>query len=502
MPIRFGVKLMLDEQSVLHIESSAMSDKIQNSANIWEKHKEGIVLAIVVMVGGVLRFLSARDNLWFDEIWSVNFARSMRSAWDVFRIQHDNNHILNTLCLYYFGTGDDWPRYRLLSLTAGTLSVFLIGYLAFRRGFAEGLIASMLAALSYPLIVYSSEARGYAPAILCALVAYLALLNFHRGPTLLRAGVFWIFCVAGFLSHLTFLLVFVGFAAYSFFCEMKSASLTKSLRNLTGLYVIPLGFIVLYGVFFVRDMAIGGGQHITDFAGRLSVFLSPVAGVFPGSALGIVLSAVVFAAVAAWILLGERKSLPDGVFFATVLIVIPLIAFAFPLKFFGARYLAVLLPFLYLMISALLGRMAARNKTGFIVSAVLVCALMLGNIARISDQVAIGRGKYLDGVRYIMEQSTTFPVVIATDAPLRNELVIDFYKSFIPSAKKIYYVSPRDAWGEGQKKPEWLVTHHAFHPGYVPPFYIGDGNDRYALVQIFPSANLISGWSWYLYQKS
>jgi hypothetical protein len=337
---------------------------------------------------------------------------------------------------------------------------------------------------------------------LCALGAYLALQNFHRGQNLYRAGVFWLFCVAGFLSHLTFLMVFTGFAAYSFFYEIKFASPKKSLRNLSQLYIVPAGFIVLYEVFFIRGMAIGGGQNIQDFAGRLSVFLSSTAGVFPESALGIVLSGVMFIAVAAWIILVERKNPPDGVFFAAVVIVIPLIAFAIPWTFFGARYLAVLLPFLYLMISAMLAWIAQRNKACFVIAVALVCALVFGNIARIHDQITVGRGNYLEAVRYLMEHSTTSPVVIATDAALRNETVINFYNDFIPSAKKIYYVTGHDAWGQGQIRPEWLISHHAFDPDYVAPLYIGGGNNRYELVQIFPSANLISGWSWYLYQKA
>jgi len=478
-----------------------MFDNNHKAAIFWKNHQKEVILTVAFLAGGILRFLSARDNLWFDEIWSVNFARSMQSVLDVFSIHHDNNHILNTLWLYVVGTGDDWPRYRLLSLVAGTLTVPLIGYIASERGFAQGIMASILAAFSYPLIVYSSEARGYAPAMLCALGAYIALQNFHRRPKLKQAVFFWIFCVAGFLSHLTFILVFVGFVAYSILSEIKFAAPQKSSRNLFVLYGIPAGFIGMYYVLFVRSMALGGGQNIPEFVWRLSVFLAPVWGVFPESIEGVVLSLAGFAAVVAGIIIAERKNLPDFVFYAVVLIIIPLIAFVFPLKFFGARYLALLLPFLYLVMSSLFGRMAAKNKAGCAVSTFLVLALVVGNLTRINDQITIGRGKYLEAIQYMMTHSASSGVFIATDAPLRNETVIDFYKQFIPSDKKIYYRAVQDRWMGASGSPQWLVTHRAYHPDYVPPLDIDVGSHHYELVKIYPSANLISGWTWYLYQR-
>ena len=47
---------------------------------------------------------AARGDLWLDEIWSLLFVRASRSVTDLFaRFRHDNNHLLNTLFLYYLG---------------------------------------------------------------------------------------------------------------------------------------------------------------------------------------------------------------------------------------------------------------------------------------------------------------------------------------------------------------------------------------------------------------
>src|SRR5512143_455296 len=52
-------------------------------------------------LGSILMVLSARGDLWLDEIWSIFFAEAARSPCEILTLfRHDNNHVLNTLYLY------------------------------------------------------------------------------------------------------------------------------------------------------------------------------------------------------------------------------------------------------------------------------------------------------------------------------------------------------------------------------------------------------------------
>src|SRR5256885_11125333 len=57
-------------------------------------------VAAAAAAGLLLRILAARSGLWTDEAWSMIYASQARDAAGVFlRINHDNNHHLNTLWL-------------------------------------------------------------------------------------------------------------------------------------------------------------------------------------------------------------------------------------------------------------------------------------------------------------------------------------------------------------------------------------------------------------------
>ncbi|MCX5848970.1 MAG: hypothetical protein NTW65_05930 [Deltaproteobacteria bacterium] len=476
-------------------------DKIKHASHIMGC-KESIVLIFAFITGGILRLLSASDNLWFDEIWSVNFARSMQSFWDVFKIHHDNNHILNTLYLYFFGFGAVWSKYRLLSIITGALAVPIIGYIGFRRSFLSGLVVSVLAAFSYPLIVYSSEARGYAPAMLFALTAYAAFqyYNKERSPLILFS--FWISSIAGILSHLTFFYIFAGFFISSIFRVKESLNkIINPLKELAAWHLIPSCFMVFLYLFFVKGIVIGGGESIGAGLERLSDFLSPVVGLMPGSIISIIPAFLLFIAVSAWILIAERKLSPDWIFYAVILVTVPLLAFIVPVDFFGSRYIALLLPFLYLILALILTKITSFPRFGIIICIILISLFAFGNVRRINDQLSTGRGNYLDAVKYIMYNSHSSRVSIITDHEFRNLTVIDFYKQFIPMSKEIDYISYNDILYKKKEAPEWLVMHHRFEPGFTPPISRSIEDKKYKLVKISPSANILSGWNWYIYKK-
>ena len=64
----------------------------------------GIVVLAAMAVGLGLRIAAARGGLWLDEAWSAVYAAQAQTPIGVFlRINHDNNHHLNSLWLQAIG---------------------------------------------------------------------------------------------------------------------------------------------------------------------------------------------------------------------------------------------------------------------------------------------------------------------------------------------------------------------------------------------------------------
>ncbi len=95
----------------------------------------GLALGVILVGAAVLRVLASGGDLWLDEIWSLTLAASVEQPLDILtEIHHDNNHPLNTLCLYLLGERENWVVYRVPALVAGVATVAVAGLIAMRRG--------------------------------------------------------------------------------------------------------------------------------------------------------------------------------------------------------------------------------------------------------------------------------------------------------------------------------------------------------------------------------
>lgn len=131
-------------------------------------------VAALTLLGLVLRLLAARGGLWLDEAWSVTFAEEAATPLGViWRVNHDNNHILNTLWLQLVGPAASPLLQRALAIVTGAAAVPLAASIGARRSVAAALIAALAFAIAPILVTYGSEARGYAPMI----AAFLAVLT-------------------------------------------------------------------------------------------------------------------------------------------------------------------------------------------------------------------------------------------------------------------------------------------------------------------------------------
>ncbi|HYO51357.1 glycosyltransferase family 39 protein [Archangium sp.] len=143
------------------------------------EHAHGMWLALIVVVGGVLRFYQlGAQSLWHDELASVELASNPPSLlWSDWMVRETNPPLYYTLLHYWMRAfGDSEAAVRFPSALLGSAVPPLIYVLGRRIASARvGLIAATIAALSALQLQYSQETRSYMLAILATLVTILAL---------------------------------------------------------------------------------------------------------------------------------------------------------------------------------------------------------------------------------------------------------------------------------------------------------------------------------------
>ena len=126
---------------------------------------EPLLTVAICMAALALRWEVATDAFWLDEIWSYYLTQVMGSSWDAFTvIRIDNNHLLNTLYIYWVGDQANWIVYRLPAITSGVVLVALMGPAAKQIG-AQPWLAMLLAV--------PAQLRGL-PIVFTALVLIVA----------------------------------------------------------------------------------------------------------------------------------------------------------------------------------------------------------------------------------------------------------------------------------------------------------------------------------------
>jgi hypothetical protein len=468
--------------------------------------RDALVLAALVTLGAALRLALARGDLWLDELWSLSFARQIQWPWDVVTgIHHDNNHPLNTLALFFTVkiAGAHAPPivYRLLSLAAGIALIPLVFWTEVRAqdplARQRAWIAATLSACSFLAVVYSSEARGYSPAALFAVLAF-ALVR-ARDLTISRnRALFALVCTLGLFSHLTFLFVYAGLAAWTlarFVTQRGQQGQRRGLRGWIALHQVPL--VVIAGIYLIdaRKLVYGGGPAFTftDVVTRVLSFAAggPDAGAGKWIAIASVTSVIAYAM---WLLVRERDD--EWIFFATGLIAAPLLVLAsYEARFLDVRYFFVLVPFLWLLAARAVAFLATQRYVGRSVATTLVIVSVIGNLAHLEAPLRDGRGHYKAAVWTMASLTAGENVTVSSDHDFRNRLVIDYYGEEHPLGKTITYQPAPDV------SAEWYLTHTIDPAGdVVPPRTITPEGRSYVWIKSFTYGG-VSGWNWHLYRR-
>ncbi|HEV8407810.1 MAG TPA: glycosyltransferase family 39 protein [Sphingomicrobium sp.] len=179
---------------------------------------------MIAFAGLVLRAAAAQGGLWTDEAWSMIYAAKARDPMGVFlRINHDNNHHLNSLWLQAIGPAASPFLARVPAIASGTLGILVAASLCRRCSRTAGIVAALLFAVVPAFVVFGSEARGYAMMLLAALLMLLLVGDVLDGRRI-RGARWWLAALAvlGMFSHLT-MAAPVAIAATWFYLQQRAA---------------------------------------------------------------------------------------------------------------------------------------------------------------------------------------------------------------------------------------------------------------------------------------
>lgn len=452
---------------------------------------DAAALAAVLAVAVLARLPCLRTEPWFDELWSLRFARRAGSVAGVlFGIHHDNNHPLNTLWLYFFSGSRDWALLRLPEFVCGVLTVAVLA--ADREDRAAGLLAAALAAVSGAMVLFSTEARGYALMAFCA-AACFRLLSAPLPLTPRRGAAFALLATLGFFGHASFVFVFAALAAWAA-ARLPRAGRARALAPLFGPAVAAC---VLFLALQDGRMQLGLGPY-APFWPTAAAAAGHWAGA-PGMGAGpaAVAGALLLAGLCAWELARLRKARdPEFLFHALVIAGVAASVAAVPFR--TERYFFAALPFVLLLAARSLTRLFRGGPARRAAAAVLLLLFVAGNAARVRALAVLGRGKYREAVLR-MAADTEGPVItVGGDQDQRASVLLDYFAADLPPSVRLEYIP-----GARRRTtaPEWFVIgNSAVDPAVAPIALTYEGGPRYRFVAAYPYAGQ-SGWSWFLYRR-
>ncbi|RMG41640.1 MAG: hypothetical protein D6719_08100 [Candidatus Dadabacteria bacterium] len=460
-----------------------------------QKHSRTVFI-VIFCIGLFLRLNAVRGDLWLDEIWSLNLAASVRNISEIiFKLRIDNNHILNTLWLYFAGPLHSALVYRLPSLISSLLSLWLACFVLFREEPLKRAFFAILFSCSYPLVLYTTEARGYGMLILFTLLAHISLEKLLKGTSLTALLIFWLSSLLALLSHLTFILYYLAVVIWTMVVyreRLRPAGLMK-------LHSVPLLSIIwLYSV-FIRYLPEGTGvlMSFPDFVLRT---LSVTAGGPIPSAYNINISLVaLMTALLFFILLCaglyiDRKNNKNKLFFyCLVIFILPLfVVLVLKPRVLSVRYFVLNILFSYPLLAAFFAERFSQDRAGKLVSLLLLGAFLAGSGWYHCRFYRYQRGQYLLALNYVKNKDSASQITIGSDHDFRNRTMIQYFKKHTAGLDNIKYVSDNSG-----NVPVWYLKHT--QDIYEPSSnVITVNNHSYTLKKMYDFAGL-SGWRWIVY---
>ena len=474
---------------VLPSSGPHVSQSLHGQAASW------MAIAVIVVLALVLRLVAASGDLWLDEIWSVELVGRLTSVDQVFwRINHDNNHFLNSVWLYLTGPDVSPLVHRALSIAIGTATVPVAMTVVADRGRAAQLVAGLLFAVSYPLVHYGSEARGYAGLVLFTLLSIGCLQRRldNRGSALALAATI----LLGFLSHLTMLAsvaMLVVWSAWLLLMQgrgpLRAGGGTVWIFLPAFLAVLPLALCIAIAA-KTFGFTIGGSSPFSwqDFVAGYGGMIRYLFGL-PSSITGLplIVAAFAFVCLSAWKWPSRRTSLYlIGIVGLPILVAqVQLPNLEFPRYFLASGTL------LLLCIAEVLGRGFDAGGWRRWTAVAGFAAILFGSGASLSRFYEAGRGSYASIVEQVTRDGSAG---YTSNKEFRTPKVVSFFAA--RQRRQTRLVEAADWCAEA---PEWLILEIGSEP--PKPVEMAPGCQLvYERVEVTKSWGL-SGLSWALYQK-
>lgn len=472
-----------------------MIDHSGDAANSHSSIRFGFLASVGIVSGAaLLRIFGALNDLWIDEIWSIEFAQRVKRPWEILTsIHHDNNHYLNTLSLFLIGSHGNWPGYRIPAIVFGVLAIVTAGAIGRRRSPACAIIAMLLTGVSYVLVHYSSEARGYSGVVFFCYLSYYLMDIYLEKPTISGALYFSLAAILGFASHLIYLNCYLALLAWSAWRLVRTRVGVKRFAvSMLTCHAFPTAFVGLLYLIDIRYMVIGGGNPASlfeSYADSLQLAL----GWFQSGAVRwveCILAAAVF--IAGLGLLFREKS-DAWVFFLCATLVFPIgVAVVRGSQLIYPRYFMVGTCFLLLLLAYELAAIYERVSYGKTICAAFLTGFFVLNGGNIAALYKDGRGHFSEALRYIATHSKDDVITIAGDHDFRVGFVLEFHAREALWGKEWKYYT-LGSWP--RQGPEWVICHAVSAEALTD-----SAGNKYTLEQSYKSGPL-SGLNWRLYRN-
>lgn len=375
-----------------------------------------IILSSIAFFGVVLRVLMIRDAFWVDEILSWIYAKNAQTLLDIFQTPEDNNHFIYTTFLFLLGDQPQWILYRLPSLVFGLLSIGIAGVVARRFGGGASLMSMLLFASSTLMVIHSTQARGYSLALFLGLLAYELTVRYSLHGQWTTSLIFWCVSTLGFLSHLTFLLIF--FALLPWMLWHCRQCRTREILLFTQWYGIPLLLLfILYKILY-SPMTFALHPDITLLEAMVQNMTWPL-GLPPTQAFAT--ASLLFFALSCTVGLSSLKKEHPADF----LFYLSLLCFAFFLpfitivdRFWGIRFALVAIAFLYILLGKTLSNLMTTGRAGKTLATAFLVIFVFSNTVQTLRVVTEGRSVFPTVLATILDTTQGADVSLGSNQPL------------------------------------------------------------------------------------
>jgi hypothetical protein len=457
------------------------------------------VIVGLILIGAALIAAAGRGTLWFDELLSLQWARSAQQPWHILELyRHDNNHPLNTLWLMLAGEDRHPWIYRGLSMVSGLVVLVLVWIAARRLSQQFAWVPLLLAATSFPLVLYASEARGYAPALACLLGAWLLVSAQKTGGEVWRVPLFWLLCLGALFSHGTSVVILAALGVYFLIDRHDRGETPARLAARAALWFgVPSVVSAVYWFFFLRLMMIAGGpeyslpQVLGHFFGY--AFGVPGAGSGPWS-----FAMVGFLLVAAALVWGCFPDRATRVFFVCAITVCPALSLlATDTTYLYFRYFLVSLPFVYLLAAPVADAFRSSAPVWKMAAGFLLAAVVAGQIPRLATLIGQERGDYAAALTRIASEPAAGRKIVS-NTEMQVGFLLAHLKRSEPHLDSLILVPQARA---AEEVADWIVYASQEDPPAVPQESLELHGDIYRAVSVHHSAP-VSGSHWTVYRRA